>query len=123
MYEVTVEGAFCASHQLRLAGGELEPLHGHNWEIEARFEGEQLDGQGLLVDFLDVQAALTRISGQLHHHHLNDLPFFQTVNPSAENVAKLIFDELEVAGDFGRSLTSVRVLEAPGCVAGYSRSR
>jgi len=122
MYDVTVEASFCASHQLRFANDELEPLHGHNWEIKARFAGEQLDAQGLLVDFVDVQAALQRISRELNHHHLNDLPFFQTVNPSAENVAKWIFDQLEAAGDFGRFLASVRILEAPGCVAGYSRS-
>ena len=47
MYDVTVEASFCSSHQLRLANDELEPLHGHNWEIKARFAGEQLDAQGL----------------------------------------------------------------------------
>jgi len=122
VYEVTVEASFCASHQLRLSNGELEPLHGHNWQVWARFEADQLDAQGLLVDFVDVQTALDGMMAQLHHHHLNDLPWFQKDNPSAENVAKFIFDELDGAGDFGRCLALVRVLEAPGCVAGYRRA-
>jgi 6-pyruvoyltetrahydropterin/6-carboxytetrahydropterin synthase len=121
MYDVTVEAWFSGSHQLRLPGGNLEPLHGHNWKVEARFEGPDLNACGVLVDFVEVEAALRTIIGRYHHQHLNDLEEFRERNPSAENVARIIFDCLAAAGPFGESLVSTKVWEAPGCAGGYSR--
>lgn len=121
MYEVAVEAFFRASHQLRLPGGEWEPLHGHDWKVEATFEGPELDEQGLLVDFSDAQSALGAVAQTLHDRHLNDLEALAAVNPSAENVARSIFDRLRSVGSFREKLVSIRVWEAPGCAGGYSR--
>ena len=121
MYEEVVEASFSAALQLRLPDGQLEPLHGHDWKAEARFEGPELDERGLLVDFNDAQGALREITQTLHHRHLNAVSVFTQVNPSAENVARLIFDRLQATGLFDETLVSVRVREAPGCVGGYSR--
>lgn len=120
MYEVIVEDAFSAAHQLRLPTGRLEPLHGHDWKVKARFEGPALNDWGVLVDFVEVQAALREITARLNHRHLNELTEFRTANPSAENVARLIFDKLRAAGTFGEHLVSVRATEAPGCIGGFS---
>ena len=119
MYDVTVEASFSASHQLRLPGGQLEPLHGHDWKIEARFEGPELNDWGVLVDFADVESALVRITRDLHHN-LNELKAFAIDNPSAENVARYVFDRLQAVDALGDKLVSVRVREAPGCVGGYA---
>jgi 6-pyruvoyltetrahydropterin/6-carboxytetrahydropterin synthase len=123
MYEVAVEASFSASHQLRLPDGELEPLHGHDWKAEARFQGPELDECGLLVDFNEALGALKEIVQTMHHRHLNELDVFARLNPSAENVARVIFERLHAIGSFDRTLVSVRVSEAPGCVGGYSATQ
>ena len=120
MYEVVVEASFSATHQLRHPDGQLEPLHGHDWKAEARFEGPELDECGLLVDFNEAQGALKEVIQTLHRRHLNELEAFNRLNPSAENVAHLIFDRMHATGLFDETLVSVRVSEAPGCVGGYS---
>jgi len=119
MYRVTVEASFCASHQLRLPSGELEPLHGHNWKVEARFAGPELNAWGVLVDFVEVQAALGRIADDLNGRHLNEMEELKALNPSAENVARVIFGRLKASGAFGEQLASIRLWEAPGCSAAY----
>ncbi len=118
MYEVTVSGWFAAAHQLRLLDGRLEPLHGHNWRIEATFAGPELDGMGVLIDFTRVKPALEAILGEAHDRNLNDLAPFREVNPSAENVAAWIAGRLGET-EFGGRLTCVAVEEAQGCVARY----
>ncbi len=119
MYEITVEGRFCATHALRLANGTREPVHGHDWIVAVRLMREVLDESGFVADFDDVRGALDKLTHQLHHTHLNDHPWFCEINPSAENVAGRIFAGLVVSADWGVSLKSVSVDESPGCRATY----
>lgn len=119
MFEVTVGGWFAAAHQLRLADGALEPLHGHNWRIWVTFDGRQLDGMEVLVDFTQAKPALDAVLVAMHDRNLNDLEPFQTCNPTAENVAAHIADALEVPLAKGVRIYCVAVEEAPGCVARY----
>jgi len=67
MFEVRVEARFSASHQVRLYDGELEALHGHDWEVQARFQGEQLDEIGVLIDFVRVQEVMDALAAAFHH--------------------------------------------------------
>jgi 6-pyruvoyltetrahydropterin/6-carboxytetrahydropterin synthase len=122
MYRVSVSTSFSAAHRLRLPDGAYEPPHGHDWSVEARFVGSQLDSTGLLIDFEDARAALQAVVGRLHHTDLNDCSLMAGLNPSAENVARVVFDAL--AGHVSRPelLESVHVVEAPGCTAAYFRA-
>ncbi len=121
MYEVRVEVAFSASHQVALYEGGLEPLHGHDWTAEAVFRAKQLDRIDVVIDFVYVRDTLTSITRQLHHTHLNDAPLLAGKSPTAENVARCVHDALlkELGDD--TPLAGVWVKEAPGCVAGYWR--
>jgi 6-pyruvoyltetrahydropterin/6-carboxytetrahydropterin synthase len=92
MYEVSVEADFSAAHRLRLADGSLEPPHGHDWHVTATFAGDGLDGVGLLVDFVAAEARLRAVVGRLHHTDLNECPAMRGLNPSAEHVARVIFE-------------------------------
>jgi 6-pyruvoyltetrahydropterin/6-carboxytetrahydropterin synthase len=58
-----------------------------------RVEGPDLDGIGLLCDFLHLKSTIREIIQRLDHQFLNDLEAFRTVNPSAENMAKYFYDE------------------------------
>ncbi len=119
MYEVTVTDWFSAAHQLRLPDGTLEPLHGHNWQVSATFVGPDLDGMGVLLDFVALKARVRELLATMHDTHLNELAPFQALPPSAEGVARHIADELaDFGGDTAR-LAVVAVEESPGCVARY----
>lgn len=119
MYEVTVSGWFAAAHQLRLLDGSLEPLHGHNWQIRATFSGPRLDPMGVLIDFTRLRPRLDAILHEMHDRHLNELPAFAARNPSAENVAVHIAEQLARDEWPGATLACVEVEEAPHCIARY----
>lgn len=122
MYEISVEAEFCAAHAITIAGTR-EPIHGHNWRVTAIIGGDRLDADGLLCDFHTVHQTLGEIVEPFHNRNLNEVPPFDTTNPSAELVARHIADEL--GRRLGRALEpharvrSVRVTEATGCAATY----
>lgn len=118
-YEVRVQGRFSAVHQLRLADGRLEPIHGHDWRVEVVFRGPRLKPTGVLIDFEEVAARLKDALADLEHGNLNTLPALAGQNPTAERVARLIFYRIGQHLDPDRPPAAVYVEEAPGCVAGY----
>lgn len=119
MFEITVSGWFAAAHQLRFPDGSYEPLHGHNWHVRATFSGPALDELGVLLDFTVVKPRLDAVLRELHDRHLNDLPAFAEINPSAENVARCIAAKIANLAVHPVRLAAVEVEEAPGCVARY----
>lgn len=97
MYELKIEAYLAAAHNLREYDGECEALHGHNWKIEVVVRSEGLNNIGLAIDFKDLKKATDDILDAMDHRYLNELPQFTDVNPSSENIAKFIFEELEKA--------------------------
>jgi len=95
MFEIQVEETFAAGHALRGYRGKCENPHGHNYRVQVRVVGTQLNAIGLLDDFKDLKHDLREISEGLDHQYLNDLPAFTTLNPSAENMAKFFYDGLQ----------------------------
>lgn len=116
MYHVTVEEGFNAMHQLRLPDGTIEPLHGHDWRVRVRCVRHELDAHGMVVDFEDLRRRVRSALEPLHHSHLNLHPAMRGAAPTAEAVARCIFDALAAGGLDG--LADVEVAEAPGCWAG-----
>ena len=94
MFEVSVEETFAAGHALRGYHGKCENVHGHNYRVQLTVEGPQLDGIGLLVDFAEVKRLVRAVVERLDHRFINDLPPFDTINPSAENLARYFYDEI-----------------------------
>lgn len=119
MYEVTVEASFNALHRVRCREGPLEPVHGHDWVVRAKFARASLDELAMVVDFCEAQEALNQVIGALQHANLNEHPMLNGGNPTAEAVARAIFDTLFQCGPPG--LAAVTVTEAPGCVATYRK--
>ena len=118
MYLVRIERTFSAAHSI-VMGGVPEPVHGHNWKVEATFAGSNLDADGLLVDFHAVERALDAIVGRFHNRSLNAVAPFDRVNPTAELVAQFIAVELAQSAPAGVRVHAVSVGEAPGCTATY----
>ncbi|GAB4260970.1 MAG: 6-carboxytetrahydropterin synthase QueD [Deferrisomatales bacterium] len=94
MYELKIEDAFAAAHNLRGYQGQCEELHGHNWKVEVVVRADRLDDTGLAIDFKDLKEATQEVLERLDHTYLNDLPIFRDVNPSSELIAKYIFEEV-----------------------------
>lgn len=117
MFTIIVECCFSAMHQLRLPGGTVEPRHGHDWIVHAHFSRSILSDAGMVIDFAEAQAALRSVIEPLQYADLNSFEPLSGLNPTAEVVAKFIFDRLSRPGF--DSLRRVEVTEAPGCVAAY----
>ena len=94
MYELVVEQHFEAAHFLRGYKGKCENLHGHRYSIVVRLKTAKLNEIGLAYDFTDIKGHLKEIMGRFDHICLNDVPPFDKINPSAENIATTIYNEL-----------------------------
>ena len=92
MFEITRERTFSASHQLRNYKGRCERLHGHNWRVRVCVASPTLDESGMVIDFHELDKLMQDAIEPFDHRHLNDVPAFETENPSAENIAKAIGD-------------------------------
>jgi 6-pyruvoyltetrahydropterin/6-carboxytetrahydropterin synthase len=95
MFEICVEHSFAAGHALRNYRGKCENVHGHNYRVQVSVEGPELDENGLLHDFADLKKRLRQTSEYLDHQFINDLRPFDEINPSAENIARFIYDEVQ----------------------------
>ncbi|MBF0386869.1 MAG: 6-carboxytetrahydropterin synthase QueD [Candidatus Omnitrophica bacterium] len=93
MFELTVRADFSSAHFLRDYNGQCRNLHGHTWKVAVTVEGEQLNSIGVMADFVEMKKHLRGILSRLDHTCLNDLDFFKAHNPTAENLARYIFDE------------------------------
>ena len=117
MYEITIEDSFDAAHCLPNDKGICRRLHGHTYRVQARFRFATLGTDGMAIDFRKAKADLRAAIDIMDHHYMNELPEFLAQNPTAENVAKIIFDRIK-SGE--RSISSVSVWETPTSCATYS---
>jgi 6-pyruvoyltetrahydropterin/6-carboxytetrahydropterin synthase len=122
MFEVTIEETFAAGHALRGYHGKCENVHGHNYRCQVTLEGEQVDEIGLLVDFVELKRVVHTVLDRMDHQWLNDLPPFDKLNPSAENMAKYIYDEVSAGFESGAvRLAQVRLWETDTASATYKK--
>ena len=122
MFEVSVEYTFAAGHALRGYKGKCENVHGHNYKVQLVVGGEQLDSTGLLMDFVEVRKDIKELVERLDHRFLNDLAPFDKLNPSAENIARHIYEQavqqLKPAEN-GAGISSITVWETETSAATY----
>ncbi|MDD5510004.1 MAG: 6-carboxytetrahydropterin synthase QueD [Dehalococcoidales bacterium] len=95
MYQLSVEQHFDAAHLLRGYHGKCEALHGHRFRAVVKIEAAGLDGIGIAYDFAELKRHLRDILSRFDHTCLNDVPPFDKINPSSENIARTIYDELK----------------------------
>jgi len=122
MYEVTIRKDFSAAHVLQEIGGKCEDLHGHNFIVEATIGGRSLNSEGILVDFRDVKKWLAGILEEFDHRCLHELPSFSGINPSSENIAKLIYERISGNLPPGLSMLKVTVWESDNARVSYTGS-
>ncbi|RMG58556.1 MAG: 6-carboxytetrahydropterin synthase QueD [Gammaproteobacteria bacterium] len=108
-YTLKVVSDFASAHTLRGYPGQCSRMHGHNWKVEAEVEAETLDETGMAIDFKEIRRHVREITDRLDHYYLNEIPPFDEINPTAENIAAYLYREL------------ARAIERPGLrVAGIT---
>ena len=115
-FTVRVEARFEAAHFLREYRGISEPLHGHSYKVEGELIGRGcgVDDDAIAVDFVSAKRKLEILAKKLDYGCINDVPPFDKVNPSAENVAEWFHQELSVAvADENAIVTAVTIWEGP----------
>jgi len=120
MYQVSVEQHFDAAHFLRGYQGKCESLHGHRFRVVVRVSAVGVDDIGLAYDFTELKSHLRDIVARFDHTCLNDVPPFDKINPSSENIAATVYRELGSRLPEPRvSLTEVEVWESPQSGVSY----
>jgi 6-pyruvoyltetrahydropterin/6-carboxytetrahydropterin synthase len=120
MYEVTIIKSFSAAHILAEIGGKCEELHGHNFKVEATVAASDLNSTGLLIDFRVFKKWLDEILEDIDHKHLNSIPSFAGINPSAENIAKHICEKMERKAKAARvNVVRVKIWESENAAVTY----
>jgi len=120
MYEVTIIKSFSAAHFLAEIGGKCEELHGHNFKVEATVAASDLSSTGLLIDFRVLKKWLDEILEEIDHKHLNIIPLFAGINPSAENIAKYICEKMEFKTAKARvNVVRVKIWESENAAVTY----
>jgi 6-pyruvoyltetrahydropterin/6-carboxytetrahydropterin synthase len=121
MYEIIVEQYFESAHFLRGYQGKCENVHGHRYGVTVRIKSEKLNDIGLAYDFTEVKQHLKTVLGVYDHALLNDLPPFDKINPSAENIAATIYNSLkDKVNRGGIVLAAIEVWENPQQGAVYT---
>ena len=93
-YTLKIVTDFASAHSLRDYPGECRRLHGHNWKVEVEVTAFELDGLGMAIDFKEVKKAARLATGELDHRYLNEIPPFDELNPTAENIAAHLYRRL-----------------------------
>ncbi|MDR1014094.1 MAG: 6-carboxytetrahydropterin synthase QueD [Coriobacteriales bacterium] len=120
-YTLTIKEHFDAAHALVGYPGQCRNLHGHTWDVEASVRGTELDEVGIVYDFQALKHHLTSVLDRYDHAYLNEVPPFDAINATAENLARVIFDQIEALLPAGVTLVEVAVWESPIARLAYTR--
>jgi 6-pyruvoyltetrahydropterin/6-carboxytetrahydropterin synthase len=119
-YRVSKQLWFCAAHQVRLSETQCEALHGHNYRVIVHAEARELDRTSYVLDFAALKRAALEITAPLDHQNLNEVPPFVVRNPTAEELARYLCEELGRRFDDGRvRICKVEVYETDNNRAEY----
>jgi 6-pyruvoyltetrahydropterin/6-carboxytetrahydropterin synthase len=121
VYELFIESWFCAAHLLRGYQGVCSKLHGHNWKVETRVACRELDSLGMGMDFHELKSLIAEATAELDHATLNEHEAFREANPTAELIARHLYQTIaaQLPKDGRVTLVSVAVTESPGLGALY----
>ena len=121
MYKISVEQHFDAAHFLRGYQGKCEALHGHRFRVVVEVKASRLNNIGIAYDFTELKHQLGDILSKYDHTCLNDVPPFDEINPSSENIAATVYDELKVKlAGAPVSISGIEVWESPQSWVTYS---
>jgi 6-pyruvoyltetrahydropterin/6-carboxytetrahydropterin synthase len=96
MFVLKIVTDFASAHSLRDYPGDCARLHGHNWQVEVMVCSQVLNESGIAIDFREIKSQTKVVVKRLDHQYLNEIKPFDVLNPTAENIAKYLFDEIGI---------------------------
>lgn len=96
-------------------------FHGHNYELIVSVTGEIDKETGFVMDMKVLKDLIeVEVEDQLDHKNLNlEVPEFKNLNPTAENIAVVIFNKLKPKLDAKLAL-AITLYETPRNFVTYS---
>lgn len=94
IYTLKILADFASAHTLRDYPGDCRRMHGHNWKVEVEVVARALNEHGMGMDFKAIKTATRALAKTLDHRYLNDIPPFDEINPTAENIAHYFYQQL-----------------------------
>jgi 6-pyruvoyltetrahydropterin/6-carboxytetrahydropterin synthase len=123
-FQLQVKLDFDSAHNHPGEYEQCRRLHGHTWLVEVAVESYDLDQYGMVCDFKTLKTLVREVTDKLDHRYLNEIPPFDAISPTAENIARHIYREVASRLGFpGVVLAYVRVCESPTSCAVYWESR
>jgi 6-pyruvoyltetrahydropterin/6-carboxytetrahydropterin synthase len=120
MYYVTVIKHFSAAHHLRDYEGKCERMHGHNYKVQLQLKSPIVDRSGMVADFTVIRQVLDKLLQRFDHQDLNQVKPFDKLNPTAENIAKLVYEEMNLKFNTRKvKVSTVTVWETDSSFATY----
>ena len=134
MFTISRQFTFCYGHRLLNHAGKCANLHGHNGKVKIDLQNSRLNPQGMVADFIDIKNSLGEwIETALDHRlileerdplvdllrNLGEPVLVLPVEPTAENLAKLIYEQAET---FNMPVCAVTFWETEKCAATYKKS-
>jgi len=119
MFIISVRTNFAAAHRLIGYQGECSRLHGHNWSIKISVSTHELDAVGIGYDFRNLKKDIQAIIMKYDHQLLNEIAPFDQINPTSENLAKLLFQSLKKQLPPHINMLSVEISESDNYAVTY----
>ncbi len=119
MYLLSVEKSFDAAHYLRGYKGKCEKIHGHRFKVVVDLKAVELNDIGIAYDFSELKRHLGEVIGKYDHSCLNEIAPFDEINPSSENIAYTIFEQLKPVFPKNIIVDGIEVWESPEACAIY----
>ncbi len=120
MYQLAIDLMISASHRLRNYEGPCQRVHGHNWKIQVVVKGDQLNETGMVIDFKELSDLAWEVVGRFDHQMLNEIPPFDRLNPTAENMARYFFQEIGKKLPDGVKMQAIRLWETDKYMVEYT---
>ena len=121
MYNLSIETNFSAAHHIKGHEGSCRRLHGHNWKIKVDVSAEKLNKIGIALDFQHLQDLTREVLKQFDHQYINEMPPFTDMNPTAENLARYIYEQIEGKLPEGIKMRKVSLWEGEKYCVEYNR--
>ena len=119
-HELVVKTDFGAAHFLRQYRGKCERLHGHNWKLDIYFSADRLNADSMIIDFVEAKAVIRQAIEKYDHYHLNEVPPFDQLNPTSENIARVLCEEIQALLPQGVRVTRLTAWESDRCGATWT---
>lgn len=123
MFVLKIATDFASAHSLRDYPGDCARLHGHNWQVEVLVKSQVLNELGIAIDFREMKKQTKAVVKKLDHQYLNEIPPFDKLNPTAENLAKYLFEEIKrLINNENARVCEVIIWETPRASVSYSEA-